>query len=1127
MELTSGQKQAIEQMAPRICVAAGAGSGKTSVLVRRIIHLIEHHGAGLDRIVAITFTEKAAAEMKARLRDAFHARVNMEDARAAAKWRGLERRVDNARISTIHSFCTGILKENALRAGLDPDFSVLAEAESKLLRTNTLTRLLHTLLEAEDRNAVTLASTLNTRELLRTLDTLLNNEHKVRAFEHQFPFNSPEALMGAWQKTVRHAWETRLAAAKDAPETRELRNALAEFDGACTDASDGREQLRLAQLGVLDAILHGDGLDGMRQAVASTQGINVRKHAKSRWAEGTPLAELRTLENRAKAFVASLAPPEEDPEVEAEAARLTCALYAVYQTARDAWARALDEQDALDFDRLITGAHALLHDDAAVRERVAAGIDHLLIDEFQDTDFVQLEIAGTLANHPRGPALFIVGDPKQSIYYFRGAEVEVFDAARRESEGQVISMADNFRSLPGVLAFVNNFFSRSGLLRAVEPEFAPMLPKRAPHGETHIEFLAPEPPEGNTWNADEQRRAEAELVARRMREMVGGDAPLQVYDKRLDAYRPAEYADMAMLFRSMSDIGTYEEALRRAGIDYVLAAGQGFYKRQEITDVLNLLKLVIDPWDESALLAFLRSPVAGLSDETLLLLSNLGGLAQAFMAETIPEDCTQAGALARARTLLDRLRQEQHRPVHAFLQRVLDETGYEAILLGQFLGLQKAANVRKLVTLAHGFTRRRPPSLRGFVQYLDEMRGEAVREAEATLQPQESGAVNILTIHKSKGLEFPIVFLPNLNRSPNHGNRQGIRIHKTQGFAMGVSNETANREYPAIAELIKDGITEEETAEEARLLYVAMTRARDTLALVGARGEPGGEYSKDSWAQQLDDCFGFSREVDGAQLGGTGWEGVLRRRIAMPPKSGTTETVAGPANLDTACRQTQPLPEPRTAHPVFAVSTLLHALAGGEDKHEERPGGEGQPEAPRPVRERAMLRGTLVHRMFEYWDFQSDRLPPIPALVAEAGLGPAAGEELAAELTEIAARFRAKPLMRRFAAGPVTREHPFVLRVDEAAVAGTIDAILADGAIVDYKTGQFHESRHRNYEWQLLLYAAAAAHLTGRRPPEGLLYYADAGVAHSVAFDEARIETALERTRELLAQLRTESARLS
>ncbi len=964
-----------------------------------------------------------------------------------------------------------------------------------------------------------LASTLRTSDLLRTLNKMLNADHKIRAFERRFPFKEPETLLKAWRLTARAFYTARLEETRWAPETRQLYEALADFQGCCEQREDAREILRCAQLDVLNAILRGDSLRSVCKDISSLGQINLRKHSPKRWRRDTDLDALRALQGRAKELLASLVPPEPNSMVEQESAQRACALMQLYRRARDAWENALEGLDALDFDRLITGAHTLLRGNEQVRERVAKDIDHLLIDEFQDTDSIQLDIANLLAAHPEGPSLFIVGDPKQSIYYFRGAEVEVFEQARQQAGEHVVSLADNFRTVPPVLEFVNQFFRKSGLLRAVEPEFTEMLARREDRNETCVEFLLPQPPEGAKWNADEQRRNEAELIARRMRRMVEGEEPVEVFDKGLGKFRRADYSDMAMLFRSTSDIGTYEEALRRAGIDYVLAAGQGFYKRQEITDVLNLLKLVVDPWNEAALLAFLRSPLACLSDETLLLLSRDGGLAQAFMADDAPTGCEQVEELVRARALVHKLRREQHRPVHAFLRRLLEETGYEAVLLSQYLGLQKASNLRKLVAQAHAFARRRPPSLRAFIQYLDEVRGEAVREGEATLQPQETGAVNMLTVHKSKGLEFPIVFVPNLGRHRNPPRDGGVRLHKRYGLSVNVIDPDGETQHPVIGEIIKTAVNDEEEAEEARLLYVAMTRARDRLVLAGAAAQAGAGFAKHSWADALDSVWGVAVRKHDATLEGEGWQAVVCREADAPEEGQRAGKPEVDASLEALRRRAAPLVLAPPARPVISVSALLHAMGQHEDHQEAPTGDEPALELWRPERQRAMLRGTLVHRMFEHWDFTADTLPPIPALVADAGLGPELGETLAADLAHLAELFRASPLAQRFAAGPVRREHPFLLRLDEVLVAGTIDAILSDGAIVDFKTGRYAETRHRDYEWQLLLYAAAAEQLTGQAPPGGVLYYADEGAARAVVFEDARIAQAMERARRVAADV--------
>ena len=240
------------------------------------------------------------------------------------------------------------------------------------------------------------------------------------------------------------------------------------------------------------------------------------------------------------------------------------------------------------------------------------------------------------------------------------------------------------------------------------------------------------------------RREEARHIAARIQQLCGGDTT--VYDEKEKNWRTPNYGDVALLFRAASNVYLYEDALRHAGIPYNQVGGSGFYKRQEIIDIMNVLRVAADPWDEMALLGFLRGPVGGLSDESMMRLSQAGPLAEVFQSEMIPEGFAEGDLLTRARELIQSIRPQAQLPLSAFLHHVLDVTGYESMVLAQYLGVQKASNVRKLVSLAREFSRQRPPSLRAFLQYLHEIGSQNVQEGDAPLQPEEASAVTIMTI---------------------------------------------------------------------------------------------------------------------------------------------------------------------------------------------------------------------------------------------------------------------------------------------------------------------------------------------------------------------------------------------
>ena len=1106
MAHTIEQQQAIETDARAVCVDAGAGSGKTRVLIERVVRLLERRLARLDEIVAITFTENAAAEMKARLREAFRIRAPQRNPEEMTVWRDLERRVDTARIATIHSFCSSLLRENALTLGIDPEFGVLADAEAALLLADTVSRTVRELVANEDADLLCVGEELPLPDLRDLLASWLGSRAALDRVAASGMFEDSAALRRHWARLLKDEYRRRLLALRHHPRVRSLIGKLEQFDHLCANPEDGRELRRQAYLDALRRIAGATGHATVAAALHDIAHYEAKRGASKNWASPDTFDRVAACQKSVDDFVKDALPPEPSEAAEQRAAELTTALYRVYRRVAGAYAEAKRIRSRLDFEDLVLRAIEAVREDTELRTRVAAGIRYLFIDEFQDTDYGQLELARLLSSEPGGPHLFIVGDAKQSIYLFRGAEVEVF-SAQREASDQVIPLHKNFRSLPDVLAFVNDFFARSHVLAAVQERYASMEAARPARGGARIEFLIPRERGGAL--ADDYRRAEAEMMAARILSICDPDHGLMI--ERDGGEERAQFRDVAILLRSMSPSYLYEEALRRSGIPYMVVSGKGFYEQQEVIDVLNLLEVLLDPWHERALLAFLRSPMACLSDDALLQCSGSRGLAAAFQEDGTPESLVDVAAWERARALVRELRTQLVRPLPEFLRLLLERTGYEAIQLGQYLGIQRAANVRKLVELADAFARMESPSLRTFIRYVNSIRDESVREGQALVQPEGEGAVTLMTVHKSKGLEFPIVFLPDVSQRRNAGTRPAALLHRALGAAFKPNGDDGERVACRMAEAIAARHQEEQTAEFARLLYVAMTRAREALVFSGA---PGAE--KGSWLEWLDDLYGLTGREDGETFGESGWSAIVRREPDPVRRMRAPRADTEPIAPETLLRLAQPVLVPPRRPVSLSVSVLLDAML---------------PPMALPAVERAaapgidpLVRGTLIHRLFERWDFRRNQPPPFEQVLNGESLALSERRTALEDLEQAAIRFQASPLALEMAKNRgLKREVPFCLRFRDVLVDGQLDAVLDDGVIIDYKTGRLYEA-HERYELQLLLYAAAVHRLRGIIPPRAWLWYVDAGEVREVAVSAARIESVIERAREAIERMGTAHA---
>ncbi|MBX7255518.1 MAG: UvrD-helicase domain-containing protein [Candidatus Hydrogenedentes bacterium] len=1082
MSRTPSQRRAIETTGLNLCVDAGAGSGKTSVLVDRIIHLIEHDNVPLDAIVAITFTDKAAAEMKERLRRECHRRAPADDPAKMTFWRTLERRTDSARISTIHAFCMGLLKENALSLGMDPDFAMLSDAESHLIRTDTVNEVLREMLQADDEAAMRLATVYGIPLLKTVLESMLKDRSALERLLALENIRSAEEMLARWRERVR---AERLRLLRDLQESRDLaglRLQLESYAGACAKPEDGREQMRVKLLEIVSTIRDRTDCGVLCDAASELAACDARRGSKKNWSSEDAYEGVKEARDALKSLVDKHRIPSCEAEIESESAQITFDLIGVFGRVLEGLRSAKRLRTAFDFDDLIMETLKVLQDvsrgEDSVRARTARTIRHLLIDEFQDTDGAQLEIARLLAQSPGGPELFVVGDAKQSIYQFRGAEVDVFREARNEAD-ETISLSVNFRSLPDVLEFVNDFFTKSDLLADVENPYVPMKTSRASDGGTRIEILMPE--SMDEAKAADYRDAEAQLLAGRIAEMCHGPHAISVSDPHSGNLRPARFGDVVVLLRSFSDVYQFERAFRLAGVPYAVVAGAGFYERQEVADFRNLLTVLDNPWNELALLGFLRGPMVGLSDDSLLELTRDSGLASAFHRSLSLSDTEQNGRLMNARILLSDLNSRRHEPLLELLRYALDRTGLEAIYLAQFLGVQRASNVRKILELATSYSRTSAPSLSAFVRYLDEVAAAEIREGEAAVQNEDANVVTVMTIHKSKGLEFPIVAIADMARGPNIRQSLPVTWHRHHGIsAKTMGDDGEYQECPIYR--IAQGVRErEERAERSRILYVAMTRARDHLLLCGAPEQ--GHDRNNSWFAAFREQYALSGRSDGETITGKAWKAVIRRR---PSGIRIPEIRTAPRELDReyCLRRVAPVDNPLLLSNSISVTQASYLIATQTDTVEETRSSGAD-------RDYAMVRGTLAHKLLELWNVQSDCESLIPQLVDSAPVERVHRQWLREDLAFLLKRFGESPIASRLAADTVGREVSFALRLGAYIVHGVIDVLLADGTIVDYKTGQPHPVSLAHYENQVRLYAAALRALRNQQPPAAFLCYID------------------------------------
>jgi len=1131
-------------------VSAGAGSGKTTCLVELCVRLLAGEATGVPcdpaEIVAITFTEKAAVELEQRLRAAVAARARPGLAGGAGaggederRWRKILYGLDRMAIGTIHSFAGRLLREHALEAGLDPEFDVLDEETSQAWLRDAARAALVAALDAGRAEAQVLAAAHGTGGRRAGLADVVAEIVRARSTHGEV-----EPIQPAPDRL-----EEALAARAGALEAAEALLLLRQR-GANRTVSGARA---LAQLADVMAGLEGvdragplraealDWMAGLAAAVrgwrpgGSPEGARERKHDLIRACEAFELCAAEVLAGPQK--------------------RELCALVAEAEARYAGRKRAAR---ALDFDDLLVRARSLLRSDAVLRAELRARLRALLVDEYQDVNVVQEEIFQLLAGE-RGegpsPWLVAVGDLKQSIYRFRGADVAVFrrvidcfgrlDAGAEPPRARVLRLAQNHRSSPAVLELVNEVFSRCmqplgdearGYELAFEEEDR-LVPMRAGGQRPACEILE----DGEGGIAAARRPREARAIAARIQAYVSGVAGVEVRERtaahgKEEGRRP-RHGDMAILFRRLTQVGEYEHALREAGIPFRLARGGGFYQAAEVRDLGELLASLFDPQDAIAWAALLRSPMCGLGEGALFALSRLGlatlarrepeevvrelvglhpgagrpwGPGPEPTSSTAPAEPSQSRFPAPVRdergqgsTEADRLRRflvewrgllavRDRLALPDLLSRAVDAFDLEAAHLASPDGERRLVNLRKALAMAARFADG-GGTARAFSDRLRMMAARPPREPEGEMETGD--AVALLSVHQAKGLEWPIVFVPDLGAVQPRDARRALRDPGGALAAAFFQASSAAHHATFALEVAREEARRASAAESRRILYVALTRARDRLVLSGDSNR-GGE----TWRGLVE--AGLAGRTDlavriplaeaatfaiGGRPGPQG--GELPPCLAADRERSTS--LPAPDVLPPSAPR--PIAEaPRLAAVRLAVTELAeHARCPRRvffARHLRLPEPVGRVDPAGDDPERATVRGTLAHAMIGEADLTAPPLERRAQLIAAAvrrGHDPQAPgvRRILAEVMRFLESTPGRRLVAAARAGTLEREVPFLLRLEgdgapSCYLVGAVDALIEEKsamAIIDFKYAMARAGAAERYQFQVLAYALAAS----------------------------------------------------
>ena len=1108
MQFTEEQRTAIEARGTNLLLSAAAGSGKTAVLVQRVLSLIEE-GADVERMLVVTFTRAAAAEMRTRLNLRLGERAAQDE-----RLREQMLRLERASITTLHGFCAEFLRANFEAAGVDPAFRIFDDAEDRRMLEEAADEAMEALY-AEGGDALNALDAgrgpARVRELALSLYAFLRERPDPEAWLAQ-ALDPERADVEAWMRELYSSARVSVASA-----LAHTRAALAH-PGCPPHYAPTLER----EQGALEALLQIEEPGALREAL---RGFAQERMPSRRGFSGPQLKEVQALRKAAMAQIKATPLYALDIEQATEDARsVYAALPALADAARRIGrehARRKEERSGLSYADLEHFALRALESEHA-RQAVRAQYDYVFVDEYQDVSEIQETLICRVA---RGDNLFAVGDVKQSIYRFRLAEPRLFldRYARylRGEGGRLLPLTRNFRSAWPVVAFVNAVFSRvmiGGDTQIVYDELARLNAGRetapeAPLPEVHILDEAA----GADDAVAEIGRAgrEAKWIAGRIRELRLADPSLR-------------YRDIAILTRTKSAAAAaMMPVLLSEGIPAYAEGLSGYFDTLEVAFVLSLLRLVDNPLRDVDTVGALRSCMAGLSLEEISKIR----LAHADMsfADAARACAGEESALGeKLSAFFAQLESWQLRsrtlPLGELVRAVCTESGfyiYAGALPG---GAQRQANLDALVTRAEAFDRDVSGSLTRFLAYAEHLRARGDGDS-AQLLGEGDDVVRLMTIHKSKGLEFPVVFGALTARAfRGASGQEPFRADRELGLGIyAVDQSLRTRRKPLSYIAIGERARREDIAEELRLLYVLLTRACDRLILVGSLRNATSQIASLEATGECPMAAGSHLQIVLGAL-------AAARRAGEPPVAQVSVHPIGELadiepteeERDAQARLRMALAQGELEHPDEAIAWLYPHMRDSERPLKLTVSGlvreaEGPRElpalAPRPLfmQEEHMTgaeRGSAYHRALQMVEFSSLRGLDEAALTGEIRAQLArlrlenrlAEREVRAVRLERLARFFAGGTgARLLASATVRREWPFNVRMGvaealgeaanerfdggEVLVQGTVDCcFVEDGAwvLLDYKTDatRDREALVRHYRRQLAMYALALERIT-------------------------------------------------
>lgn len=1021
---------AVSQLDKNILVLAGAGTGKTRILIDRIVLLITQKEISVDRIVALTFTKKAAEEMRVRLEEKLREIIESSETDPRVKERAARALNDipKAQIGTIHSFAGHLLRLFPIQAHVDPKFreddgDLFDQIFEELWKEFLVLELQKDAPRAQSWRSLLRVVDLSDLKLLA--QELCAPDVEIKNLDHQVCLGGDAA---EWRNDVENLLRTNPLSARSAVFKSRIEALIRVLD----DKAHARP-------------IQTKDIDSIRQ-ISTTKLPGV-------WNEKQTKDKIKRIRRRALSLV------EINDELIEKALKAVMPLVNKIKSE-------LNRRGAISFQGLLLFARNLVRDHINVRKSIKKQFDAFLVDEFQDTDPLQGEILFYLAEHEDHQAkhwkkvsfapgkIFLVGDPKQSIYRFRGADIAAFEAFQKKMKEQnalEIVLGTNFRSDPEIIEAVNHIFSIViKPKRYLQPPYLPLTAFRSVMPGPSIEMKMMESPEDESQvSAESYRLAEAEWIGSWIQAHVGPD-------------KAWNFKDITLLFRSSNAFGAYIDIFKKKGIPYLVEGEKYFYKTPEVMEFINLVAAISNPDDQLALVGVLRSPVGGLTDREILELKNAEGFDYRKPPPRYKEKIGNLFEHLKAAWL-----NSSTTPVPDLISTILRKTYFMEIAGQSTHGEQAVANIMKIRALALKWLQNEPLTLTEYVKRIRNYQLDEREEGENPLADAHYNAVKVMTIHKAKGLEFPVVFLPNLSAGTrNFAQHKPVLVQDWKSDTLGLRLPRTKIMNTSM-HILEEEISEREAAEERRVFYVAMTRAKDKLILLGRSGRGG-----------MSDFIGYLGESKywPHKFESVPWTGIKTERRSP-----------GPGDL---LKQWDPLVLAnhfKLKDQQYIQAQSFKRVTSPTRQHNEQDKWRvvDEDNIHVPVNS-AISIGLICHKVLEGWDFKGKN--NLSELVQSAGhIFEVFDAEVIAEAHDILKQFIKSEIGQKLGRVDILgREIPFIYPHQEGAqlqvMRGVIDLIYEEQGkiiIADYKTSRNKDAS--SYQTQGQIYQQAILGATGKK----------------------------------------------